>query len=39
MTRRERLALAAQFVVAVVVMFALWGSILALAYLFDAIHG
>lgn len=39
MTRREAARLAAYFVVAVVVMFALWGSILALAYLFDAIRG
>lgn len=39
MTRREWLSLAAMFVVAVVVMFALWGSILALVYLFDAIRG
>lgn len=39
MTRREWLALAAQFVIAVVVMFALWGGLLGLVYLFDAIRG
>lgn len=37
MTAREWRRIAALFVVAVVVMFALWGSVLALAWAFDAV--
>lgn len=37
MTRREWLSLAAHLVIALAAMFAIWGSLLALVYLFDAL--